>query len=73
MTHSVYAVCRLDFLTALRENAMIPLACIPLLLGYAELWLRAMGHTKALFPRSSRFWYGVIAAWMLYAVIRNLI
>lgn len=71
MTHAVYALARLDLLTALHENAVIPAAVLLALLWYAELWCRALGRPRRLIPRRAWFWWGALALWMLYTVLRN--
>ena len=73
MTHSVFAVCRLDFVAALHENVMIPASLLVLLLWYAELWCRVLGHPKRILPRKAAFWWAMLAAWLVYAVLRNII
>ena len=73
MTHSVFALCRLDFAESLRQNALVPFGVVLAALYYAELWTRALGKPKRLFPRSGRFWLGVIAAVLLYTVLRNIL
>ena len=72
MTHSVFALARLDLLTALRENAVIPALAVIALLRYAELWTAARNQPRRLVPRSGRFWWGFLAAALLYSVLRNL-
>ena len=73
MTHSVFALCRLDLAESLRQNALVPFGVVLAALYYAELWTRALGKPKRLFPRSGRFWLGVIAAVLLYTVLRNIL
>ena len=73
MTHSVFALTRLDIIEAARQNLMIPLAVLIGLVRYAELWTQALGKPKRLLPRSRLFWAGVLAFWLLYTVLRNLL
>jgi len=72
MTHAVFAVCRRDFIGALRENAVIPAACLIALLWYLERWCMALGKRVRLLPRKAWFWWAMLGAWLIYAVIRNL-
>ena len=73
MTHSVFALARLDIPESARQNLMIPLAVLGGLLRYAELWTQVLGKPKHLLPRSGAFWMGVLAFWLLYTVLRNLL
>lgn len=73
MTHSVTALLRGNFAESLRQNALIPAAALLLLLRYAELWTAALGREKRLFPRTKRFWLGLLAAALLYTVLRNIL
>ena len=73
ITHSFYALCRLDFVTALRENAVPPFLLLLALLFYAELWLRVLGSPRHLIPRRHRFVYAVLAVWAVYCILRNII
>ena len=72
MTHAVFAVCRGDMVGALRENAVIPAAGVIALLWYAELWGKALGRRVKLLPRRAWFWWAMLGAWLVYAVVRNL-
>ncbi len=72
MTHSFYALCRLDIVTALRENAVPPFLLLLALLYYAERWLRLLGRPRDLIPRRRSFFYGVLAVWAVYCIARNL-
>lgn len=73
MTHSVFALTRLDLAESVRQNLMIPLAVLGVLLRYAELWTEVLGKPKRLIPRGRLFWPGVLAFWLGYAVLRNLL
>ena len=73
MTHSVYALCRLDFAESLRQNALIPFGLVIAALYYAELWTRALDKPKQLVPRRGVFWLCVIAAALIYTVLRNIL
>lgn len=73
MTHSVFAAARFDFVTALRENAVIPALGVLAVLWYIELWTRALGKPERLVPRTAVFWWGFLAAVLIYAVLRNVI
>ncbi len=73
MTHSVYALCRLDFAESLRQNALIPFGVLIAVLYYAELWTRALEKPKRLVPRRGRFWLCVLAAALIYTVLRNIL
>ncbi|HAG14760.1 MAG TPA: hypothetical protein DCG49_13010 [Ruminococcus sp.] len=73
MTHSVFAICRLDFAEAARQNLIAPFGVLLALLCYAELWLRFCGKPRRLIPRQKSFWIGVLLFFLAYAVIRNLI
>ena len=72
LTHSVFAICRLDFAEAAKQNLIGPFAVLLALLYYLELWLRALGRQKQIIPRSKRFWIGVLLFFLGYTVIRNL-
>ena len=72
MTHSVFALTRLDLLAALKENAAIPFFVLLGLLRYAELWCGVLGRPRVLIPRKLWFWISVIAVFLLYAVLREL-
>lgn len=73
MTHSVFALARLDLLTAARENLMIPLAVLFALLWYLERWFLVSGHPRRLLPRKAVFWIGVLLFWLIYTVLRNIV
>lgn len=73
MTHAVFALCRGDLLTALRENAVIPAAALFAVLWYAECWCTALGKRVTLLPRRAWFWWGILILWLAYAVLRNVV
>ncbi len=73
MTHSVFALCRLDFAESLRQNALIPFGVLLALLAYIELWMRALGRPKKLIPRRGLFWVCVLIAVLIYTVLRNIL
>lgn len=73
MTHSVFALSRLDIIEACRENLMIPLAALFAVLWYFEQWLAAFGNQRKLLPRSGIFWVGVLIFWGVYAIARNFV
>lgn len=73
MTHSVFALCRLDFAESLRQNALVPFGVLIAVLYYAELWTRALGKPKTLVPRRGIFWIGVLIAAAVYTVLRNIL
>jgi hypothetical protein len=73
MTHSVFALARLDVVTAVRENAVIPALALLAVLRYIELWAEAMGKPRRLIPRKAWFWWGFLAAVLIYSVLRNVI
>ncbi|MCR4759067.1 MAG: DUF2752 domain-containing protein [Oscillospiraceae bacterium] len=73
MTHSAFALARLDLVESARQNIMLPLAVLAALLRYAELWTEVLGKPKRLIPRGRLFWPGVLAFWLGYAVLRNLL
>lgn len=73
MTHAVFAMCRLDIVTAAKENIMILFVAIIALLWYVELWMKAFGSTKKIIPRSGKFWVAVLGMWMVYAILRNVL
>ena len=72
MTHSVYALARLDLAAALRENAIIPVLLVVPLLRYAELWTAVLGRPRRLMPHGGKFWLGVLLAVLAYSVLRNI-
>ena len=72
MTHSVNALLSGDLPEALRQNALIPAAALLLIWKYAALWAAALGAKKRLFPHGKRFWLGLLAAALLYTVLRNM-
>lgn len=72
MTHAVFALCRGDFLTVLKENAVLIFAVLLLLLFYIELWMAALGRPKKIIPRSRKFWFSALGMWLVYSVLRNL-
>ncbi|MBQ8921140.1 MAG: DUF2752 domain-containing protein [Oscillospiraceae bacterium] len=71
MTHSFYAVSRLDLITAMRENAVLPVLLLFAALYYAELWLRVLGRPRRLISRRHGFVYAMLALWAVYCVARN--
>ena len=73
MTHSVFALTRLDILTALKENAAIPFLALLALLRYVELWCGVLGRKRVLIPRKLWFWLCVTGAFLAYAVLRNIV
>ena len=72
MTHSVFALCRLDLAGSLRANALILFGVLLLVLLYAECWTRVLGRPKKQIPRKKGFWIGVLIAALAYAAARNL-
>ena len=72
LTHSVFALCRLDFAEAVRQNLIGPFGVLLALLYYAELWCRACGKPRRIIPRSGYFWLGVLLFLLGYTVFRNL-
>ena len=72
MTHSVNALLRGDLPESLRQNALIPAAALLLIWKYIALWASALGSEKRLFPHGKRFWLSMLAAALLYSVLRNL-
>ena len=73
MTHAVFALSRLDFITAIRENFMIPLAVLFILLWYMEQWFSVCGSNRRLLPRRGVFWIGVLIFWLIYTILRNIL
>ena len=73
MTHSFYALSRLDVPEAIRQNAAFPALCLLGIFYYAELWLRVIGKPRRLIPRRSGFVYALLAVWLAYCVVRNII
>ena len=73
MTHAVFALCRLDLIEALRQNALLIFGVVLAALRYAEMWLKALGKPKKLIPRSGGFWIGALIFWLGYAVLRNVV
>ena len=73
MTHSIFALCRLDLAESLRQNALIPSGVLLALLYYIELWTRALGRPKKLIPRRGLFWGCVLVAVLIYTVLRNIL
>ena len=72
MTHSVNALFAGDLRESLRQNALIPAAALLLIWKYIALWASALGSEKRLFPHGKRFWLSMLAAALLYSVLRNL-
>lgn len=73
LTHAVFALCRGDVIGSLRENCVLMFGVLLGLLWYLERWTDALGRPKRLIPRRAAFWYGVLTAWGIYAVLRNII
>ena len=73
MTHAVFALTRLDLVTALRENLMIPLIALFSLLWYLEQWIALSDKPRRLLPRSGKFWIGILIFWLIYTILRNLL
>lgn len=73
MTHAVYALCRLDFAEALRQNALLVFGLLMLILRYLEEWFTVLGKPKKLVPRRAVFWIIAGSAGAAYSVLRNII
>ncbi len=73
MTHSVFAICKGDVISAFRHHIFIPLAVVLGLIGYVELLCGVLGKPKKIIPRSRVFWFTVLGIFLLYAVLRNLV
>lgn len=73
MTHSIFALCRLDFSEALRQNAIVPAALVLGLVFYVELWIKALGHSKTLVPRKMPFWFSLLGCVLVYGIGRNFV
>ena len=72
MTHSVNALFAGDLRESLRQNALIPAAALLIIWKYISLWASALGTEKRLFPHGKRFCLSMLAAALLYSVLRNL-
>ena len=72
MTHSVFALTRLDLITALKENALMPALVLLGLLRYAELWCAVCGRPRTIIPRRAWFWFSFGGAFFLYVLLRNV-
>ena len=72
MTHSVFALTRLDLITALKENALMPALVLLGLLRYAELWCAVCGRPRTIIPRRAWFWFSFGGACFLYVLLRNV-
>lgn len=72
LTHSVFALCRLDLVEAARQNLIGPFGVLLALLYYAELWCRACGKPRRIIPRKKAFWIGVLLFFIGYTILRNI-
>lgn len=73
MTHAVYALCRLDFAEAMRQNALLIFGILLLFLRYLEEWCRVLGKPKKLIPRRAAFWVIVGVLGLIYTILRNIL
>ena len=72
-TRSVRALMSGEILLALRNNPLIPFACLVGLLAYAELLIGFSGREVKLLPRKMRIWTIVIAVFVVFYFVRNFI
>ncbi len=71
MTHAVYALCRLDFAEALRQNALLVFGILLLVLRYLETWCSVLEKPRRLIPRRAAFWIVMGVFWVGYWILRN--
>ncbi len=71
MTHAVYALCRLDFAEALRQNALLVFGILLLVLRYLEIWCSVLEKPRQLIPRRAAFWIVMGVFWVGYWILRN--
>lgn len=71
MTHAVYALCRLDFAEALRQNALLVFGILLLVLRYLEIWCSVLEKPRHLIPRRAAFWIVMGVFWVGYLILRN--
>ena len=72
-TRSVRALLSGDILLSLRNNPIIPFACVIGILAYAELLIGFSGREVKLLPRKMWVWTIVIAAFVVFYFVRNFI
>lgn len=72
-TRSVKSMLYGHFWLAVRNNPTIPFLSLLLLLLYVETVVGISGRQIKLLPRNSFFWGAVIAAFLVYYVLRNFI
>ncbi len=72
-TRSVTHMLHGHFVLALRNNITIPFLGVLLILLYAENLAAVFGRDVKFLPRKGFVWAGVIAAFIMYFVIRNFI
>ena len=71
-TRSVMALLHGEILTAFRQNPIVPLGLLCLLLWYAEALAAHFHRTIRLIPRSMCFWIVVIVIACIWMILRNL-
>lgn len=72
-TRSVIYLLQGDILSALRCNISVPLLLLLLTALYIEMLFSLAGKTVKLLPRKMSFWMCVLAAFLIYCVLRNFI
>lgn len=72
-TRSVIALLHGDILSSLRYSIVILLCVVLSILGYIELASYSFGKHIRVLPRKLGFYLGLIAALILYWIIRNFI
>ena len=70
-TRSVLALCTLDLITALRQNALVPAGLLLWLLFEIQLGFALFGKKLRLIPKNKWFWGILAAAALLFALLRN--
>lgn len=71
-TRSLNCLLHGEFLTAVRNNPVLPFFGVILILFYAELVIKEAGKNIVLVPRSGKFWWTVMGMFFVFYFLRNI-
>ena len=72
-TRALNSLLKLDFISSLKYNPIILIACVLLVLWYLQVFLSTFGSKKRIFPSEKKFYYISGSILFFYLLIRNFI
>lgn len=72
-TRALASLLKLDFVSSLRNNPIIIIMCISLLVWYLQLLMKTFGINKKIIPESKVFYITAAGIIIIYFVIRNFV